>query len=239
MTIRLPVPRYLVAFDPKHIPHYFADVLIVGGGLAGLRAALAIDPGYSVIVVTKDAWIESNSNYAQGGIASVTSPVDSFADHIEDTITAGGTLCHRDIVELVVRAAPGHIAELMEWGTEFDSLEGELSLGREGGHQHSRILHALGDATGREIMRAVHARVRQANNVHIWQHTFTLDLLVHDRSVSWRLVVESSTWPHDVVGQADDSLHGRSGPGLSRIDESSRRHGRRTGHGIPGRGRSP
>lgn len=173
----IPTPRYLVAFDPKRIPHYFADVLIIGGGIAGLRAALAVEPGQSVVVVTKDAWSESNSSYAQGGIASVTDPGDSFRDHVEDTLIAGGSLCERGVVEMVVRAAPQHIAELIAWGTKFDSDDGELSLGREGGHQHNRILHALGDATGREIMRAVHARTRQAENVQLWQHTFTLDLL--------------------------------------------------------------
>ncbi|HEY6565390.1 MAG TPA: FAD-binding protein, partial [Pirellulaceae bacterium] len=176
----LSTPRYLVGFDPKRIPHYFADVLIVGGGVAGLRAALAVNPSLSTIVVTKDALGESNSNYAQGGIASVTAPDDSFQDHIQDTLTAGGALCDRRIVETVVRAAPELIAELISWGTEFDSDHGELQLGREGGHAHHRILHAMGDATGREIMRALHSRARGARNVSLWQHTFTLDLLVHE-----------------------------------------------------------
>jgi L-aspartate oxidase len=180
MNGQIAVPRYLVAFDPKQIPHYFSDVLIIGGGVAGLRAALAVDPRLSVVVVTKEGWAESNSSYAQGGIASVTSPVDSFDDHIEDTLLAGGTLCHRDIVELVVKAAPACISELMDWGTQFDVDQGELSLGREGGHQHHRILHALGDATGREIMRAVYHRAREMPHIDLWQHTFTLDLLVHD-----------------------------------------------------------
>lgn len=174
------VPRYLVGFDPKKIPHYFADILIIGGGIAGLRAALAVDPRLSVIVVTKDAWGESNSNYAQGGIASVTAREDSFQDHIQDTLVAGGALCDRRIVEMVVRAAPNLINELISWGTNFDSDQGELQLGREGGHAHHRILHAMGDATGREIMRVLHARARGTDNISLWQHTFTLDLLVHD-----------------------------------------------------------
>lgn len=178
--IELPAPRYLVPFQPKRIPHYFTDILIIGGGLAGLRAAIAVDPALSAVVVTKDEWRESNSNYAQGGIASVLAPEDSFDDHIEDTIVAGGALCDRDIVEMVVRAAPEHINQLISWGTRFDSEDGEFLLGREGGHQHNRILHAMGDATGQEIMRAVIDRARQRDNVQMWQHTFTIDLIVHE-----------------------------------------------------------
>ena len=100
-------PRYLVPFDPKRVPHRFADVLIIGGGLAGLRAALAVDPQLSVLVITKDSLQQSNSAYAQGGIAGVLDPEDRFEDHIADTLTAGGELCDPDVVEMVVREAPG------------------------------------------------------------------------------------------------------------------------------------
>jgi L-aspartate oxidase len=180
MSMSPQVPRYLVPFEPRKIPHYFADIVIVGGGLAGLRAALSVDAGLSVVVVTKETWNETNSNYAQGGIASVMDPADSFADHVEDTLTAGGSLCDRHIVEEVVKLAPDCIAELVSWGTKFDSHDGQLNLGREGGHQHNRILHAMGDATGREIMRAVNLKASEAPNVQIWSHTFTIDLLVHE-----------------------------------------------------------
>ena len=126
------------------------DVLVIGGGLAGLRCALEVDPQLSVLVVTKDQWRESNSNYAQGGIAGVISPEDSFDSHIDDTLVAGGDLCDRVVVQDVVRAAPRRIEELIDWGTNFDRADGELLLGREGGHEHNRILHAMGDATGAE-----------------------------------------------------------------------------------------
>src|SRR4249920_477288 len=96
-------PRYLVPFDPKRIPHHFADVLIIGGGIAGLRAAMSIDPRLSLLVITKDAMEESNSSYAQGGIASVLDPEDNFGNHVEDTLTAGANLCDRDVVQMVVR----------------------------------------------------------------------------------------------------------------------------------------
>ncbi|HEV7224123.1 MAG TPA: FAD-binding protein, partial [Pirellulales bacterium] len=142
-------PRYLAPFHPKRMPHHFTDVLIVGGGLAGLRAALAVDPRLRVLVVTKDSLLQSNSNYAQGGIAGVLDPEDRFENHVADTLKAGGDLCDREIVELVVREAPLRIRELMTWGAHFDEEEGELALGREGGHSHDRIVHALGDATGK------------------------------------------------------------------------------------------
>lgn len=172
--------RYLVQFNPKQIPHFFTDILVVGAGIAGLRAALAIPRSCDVLVVTKDKIQQSNSNYAQGGIAGVLSPEDRFENHIEDTLTAGGGLCHRDVVELVVREAPAQIGTLIDWGTHFDEEHGQLALTREGGHSHRRIVHALGDATGFEVMRAIIERARQTPNVTLWDDTFILDLLTHD-----------------------------------------------------------
>jgi L-aspartate oxidase len=172
--------RYLIPFDPKHTQHRFTDVLVIGAGIAGLRAALAVPPQLDVLAVTKDAIQQSNSNYAQGGIAGVLSPEDRFEDHIEDTLIAGAGLCDRDIVELVVREAPAQINDLVRWGTHFDLEDGQLALTREGGHSHRRIVHALGDATGFEVMRAIIERARQAPNVELWDRTFTLDLLTHE-----------------------------------------------------------
>ena len=174
------IPRYLVPFHPKQVPHRFADVLIIGGGIAGLRAAIAVDPGLTVTVVTKDRLEQSNSNYAQGGIAGVLDPEDRFESHVADTLEAGGSLCDRHVVEMVVREAPLRIQELIHWGTQFDEEHGELALGREGGHSHHRVVHALGDATGKEVMRAVIDKVRSRPGTIIWEDTFTLDLLTHD-----------------------------------------------------------
>ena len=171
-------PRYLVAFQPKRVPHYFTDVLIIGGGLAGLRAAIEISGDQSVVVATKDNLQESNSTYAQGGIAGVLDPDDRFEHHITDTLGAGGNLCDPDVVEMVVREAPERIQELIKWGTQFDEDAGELLLGREGGHSRHRIVHALGDSTGKEVMRAVGHWTQRFPNVQLWKNAFTIDLLV-------------------------------------------------------------
>ncbi|MCC6491968.1 MAG: L-aspartate oxidase [Pirellulales bacterium] len=181
-------PRYLTAFHPKRVSHHFVDVLVIGGGIAGLRATMALDPRLTALVVTKDKLQESNSNYAQGGIAGVLGADDRFEDHVEDTLIAGAGLCDREVVEMVVREAPGHIRQLIEWGTSFDVAEGELLLGREGGHRHNRIVHALGDATGQEVMRAMIARARDVLQAQFWQNTFTIDLLTSDGACRGALV---------------------------------------------------
>lgn len=169
--------RYLLDFDPIDLPHHFTDVLVIGGGIAGLRAALEIPERYRVLVVTKDAIRESNSAYAQGGIAGVLDPEDHFEDHIADTLAAGKGLCDPQVVSDVVREAPERIAELIAWGVHFDEAGGVVSLGLEGGHSKPRIVHALGDATGREVMRAIVARSQTRENIRIWQNSFTIDIL--------------------------------------------------------------
>lgn len=172
--------RYLVSFDTRTAYHQFTDILIIGAGIAGIRAALEVPSDLNVLVLNKDRLDESNSTYAQGGIAGVMSPEDRFENHIEDTQIAGAGLCDPEVVEMVVREGPQQIADLIRFGVKFDLEGGELALTREGGHSHRRIVHALGDATGFEVMRALIARAKQTPNIDLRGGKFTLDLLTHD-----------------------------------------------------------
>lgn len=153
---------------------------MIGGGIAGLRAAMEVDPSLQTIVVTKDEVKLSNSAWAQGGIAGVLDPLDDVASHAADTIAAGKGLCDEDVVNTIVREAADRIRELIAMGTQFDKKDGEIALTREGGHSHSRVAHALGDATGKEIMRAMIERIRARQSCSIWESTFTIDLLTHE-----------------------------------------------------------
>jgi L-aspartate oxidase len=175
-------PRYLASFHPKEVSHRFCDVLVLGAGLAGLRAALAVESTQSVLVVTKSSLQQSNSQWAQGGIAAVwNTQEDTFESHTDDTLIAGQGLCNQLVVDHVIHEAPKRVQELIDWGANFDmSANGQVALTREGGHRFSRILHALGDATGREIMRTVIHRATQFPNIRLIENTFTADLLTHE-----------------------------------------------------------
>lgn len=188
-------PRYLLPFDSRTALHRFTDILVIGGGLAGLRAANSVESNQSVLVVTKDQLRESSSNYAQGGIAGVLDPEDCFESHVADTLAAGGNLCDPEIVDMVIREGPRQIEELVRWGTRFDQTEGELSLGREGGHSRERIVHAQGDATGKEVMRAVISRTRETPNIEIWENTFTIDLLTYEGRCRGALIMNGHEQP--------------------------------------------
>jgi L-aspartate oxidase len=159
------------------------EVLVIGSGIAGLTCALECVRYGPVALVTKDRLPESSSQYAQGGIASVWSPEDSFDSHIDDTLVAGAGLCHRDIVDTVVREGPDRVRELIALGTNFDvrgsgeQEDREYDLGREGGHSHRRILHAL-DATGHEIIRALSEAVRAHPDITVYENHLAIDLLV-------------------------------------------------------------
>jgi L-aspartate oxidase len=158
-----------------------SDVLVIGSGIAGLVAALRCARAGRVVLVTKDRLPESSSQYAQGGIASVWSPEDSFESHVEDTLAAGAGLCHREVVETVVREGPDRVRDLIALGTNFDVRgdpeDPQYDLGQEGGHSHRRILHAL-DATGREIIRALTEAVRAVPAVTIYENHLAIDLLL-------------------------------------------------------------
>jgi L-aspartate oxidase len=157
------------------------DFLVIGSGIAGLTYAYKVArqfPDRTVAVVTKAGESESNTKYAQGGIAIVSDILkDSYEQHIEDTLRAGDGLCDRDIVEIVVKEGPARFEELLEWGAEFDKdHSGEFNLGREGGHTQNRILHHK-DVTGLEIERTLLNRVRSCKNITVYQQHFAVDLI--------------------------------------------------------------
>ncbi|WP_437204522.1 L-aspartate oxidase [Planctomicrobium sp. SH664] len=183
-----PRRRYLARFHPKRIPHVFTDVLVIGAGIAGVRAALEVDPRLRAIIVTKDGINLSNSAWAQGGIAGALDPTDAVQNHVDDTLIAGAGLCNEQVVRNVVQAAPQLIRELVSFGAKFDRKDGRIALTTEGGHSHARVAHALGDATGKEIMRALIETVRGANWIDLWEKTFTIDLLTDQGTCKGALV---------------------------------------------------
>jgi len=154
------------------------DAVVVGSGIGGLSFALKLaESGLSVAVVTKKTKSDSNTNWAQGGIACVTDPGDSFASHVEDTLAAGDGLCDRSVVEAVVAAGPARVRELVEWGVDFERAStGAPDLGREGGHTRRRILHAR-DMTGRAIESALLRAVAERPNVRVLEHHLAVDLI--------------------------------------------------------------
>lgn len=197
-------PRYLVSYDARSELHAFTDILIIGAGIAGIRAALEVPRELRVTVINKAELRESNSAYAQGGIAGVLAEDDSFQHHIEDTHVAGAGLCDPEVVDLVIHEAPQQIRDLVRFGTNFDLHDGKLALTREGGHSHRRIVHALGDSTGHEVMRALLHRAKEQPNITLWDQTFTLDLLTHRGecvgALVWRPVIgRALIWAKQVI----------------------------------------
>src|SRR3954470_4019422 len=157
------------------------DFLVLGGGIAGLSFALEASKQGSVAVLTKRGRQESNTNYAQGGIASVLASDDSFEQHIQDTLTAGVGLCHADAVAATVREGPERLKALVALGAEFNRKKnGEFDLTREGGHSRRRIVHA-GDVSGREVIRALLAACDDRSNIAFFPNSTAIDLLL-DRS---------------------------------------------------------
>jgi L-aspartate oxidase len=161
------------------------DFIVVGSGIAGLRAGIELArAGARVTVLTKDRREESNTEYAQGGVAVALSEDDEAALHEEDTISAGAGLCDERAVEVLVEEGRGYVAELIEWGAEFDREGGRLMFTREAAHSRPRILHAHGDATGREIVRALLARAGRERNLSFLAHAETESLIVEDGRVA-------------------------------------------------------
>ena len=220
-------PRYLVDLNASTTPQIFVDTLIVGSGIAGLRAALAAAPHGDVLVATKSTIRESNTEYAQGGIAGVLSQTDSFEEHVRDTLDAGVGLCEEDVVRSVVTEGPERIREMLAWGAQFDRQEGHVRLTREGGHSHPRIAHAGGDATGHELMNLFIRLIGEAG-VRVWEHSFLVDLIT-DGNECLGAMVQAQAGERRIVGAGAPIL---ASGGACQVYRESTNPGVATGDGL-------
>jgi len=159
------------------------DFLVIGAGVAGLRAAIELAPAGRVLVLAKKEVSDSNTQYAQGGIAAALSDEDEISLHLQDTLVAGDGLCNVDAAKVLVEDAPERIDELIAWGTQFDREGTKLTFGREGAHSRNRILHAHGDSTGREILRALYAKAKTMPEISVQEFEFSTDLHLDDGRV--------------------------------------------------------
>jgi len=171
--------RYLVNTDSATTHQLFTDCLVIGAGIAGLRAAIEAAQRCSVIILCKDSLQESNTWKAQGGIAAVLNKTDTFESHIADTLNTGCGLCNKEIVNLVVRQGPELIQQLIHWGAEFDLTDGLIATTIEGGHAHPRIAHAHGDETGRMIAETLISKVMENPNIKIIENFYVIDLITN------------------------------------------------------------
>jgi L-aspartate oxidase len=173
-------PRYLVDFSLDELPHVHTDVVVIGAGIAGLFTAIKASETNRVLLITKKSLFDSNTRYAQGGIAAVISDEDSPAYHRQDTLIAGAGLCSPEAVDVLVHEGPECVLELIRLGAEFDKENGVLALTKEGAHSQRRILHAHGDATGAEIVRALSEKTKQNPNIEVWNDHFVIDIITQD-----------------------------------------------------------
>ena len=174
------------------------DFIVVGAGIAGLRAAVELASAGRVVCLAKREVTESNTQYAQGGIAAALSDDDEVRLHLEDTLKAGDGLCNEEAARILVEEGPPRIEQLIEWGTEFDRAGAKIAFTREGAHSRSRVLHAHGDSTGREIGRALYLKASALKPITFHEFEFTTDLLVHDGRMAGVRVLDQSGQSHEI-----------------------------------------
>lgn len=182
------IPRYLIDFDLRSLAEVRTDVMVIGAGIAGLFTALKASETHQVLMITKKSLLDSNTRYAQGGIAAVISEDDSPEYHRQDTLLAGAGLCSSSAVDVLVHEGPAGVNDLIRMGTEFDMEDGHFALTKEGAHSQRRILHAQGDATGAEIVRALSEKAKQEANIDVWDDHFVIDLITEDGECCGALV---------------------------------------------------
>jgi L-aspartate oxidase len=185
----------------KSIPRE-TDFIVVGAGVAGLRAAIELAAAGRVLVLAKRELSESATQYAQGGIAVALSDEDNIGLHLQDTLDAGDGLCNPDAARILVEEGPERIQELIEWGTAFDRQGTKLTFTREGAHSRSRVLHAHGDSTGREIGRALYSKARSVPNISFSDFEFTTDLWLRDGQVAGIELIDESGATHHAAASA-------------------------------------
>lgn len=169
--------------DTFEVKKEYKDVVIIGAGVAGLRAAISLEDKATIAILAKDELKESASEYAQGGIAVALSDEDTIGIHFQDTLKAGDGLCNEEAVKILVEEGQERIIELIEWGTKFDKNGTKLAFTREAAHTRNRILHAHGDSTGKEVVRALITRAKHIPNLSFMPKLFTLELILSEDNI--------------------------------------------------------
>ncbi len=205
------------------------DFVVVGAGVAGLRAAIELASAGRVLVIAKDSLRESSSEYAQGGIAAALSDDDEVELHEQDTLVAGDGLCDPEAVRTLVEEAPAAIEQLIEWGAAFDREGAELLFAREGAHSRNRVLHAHGDSTGAELVRTLRQHARSLEGVAFQSFAAVTDFFLHDGEVA-------GVWAFDEMTHSTVLIEARAvllaTGGLGRVFENTTNPDVATGDGV-------
>jgi L-aspartate oxidase len=204
------------------------DFLVIGAGVAGLRAAVELAAAGRVVVLAKREVTDSNSQWAQGGIAAALSDEDEISLHLQDTLSAGDGLCNAEAVKVLVQEGPERIEELIQWGTAFDRNGTKLAFGREGAHSRNRILHAHGDSTGREIVRALYAKAQTLANISVCEYEFSTDLRLEDGRVRGITLIDD----HGIAKEMTASAVLLATGGLGQLYRSTTNPAVATGDGV-------
>jgi len=204
------------------------DYIVVGAGVAGLRAAIELAPAGRVLVLAKNELTESATQYAQGGVAVALSDEDEISLHLQDTLDAGDGLSNPQAAHILVEEGPARIQELIDWGTEFDRQGTKLTFTREGAHSRSRVLHAHGDSTGREMARALYAKATTLKHISFWEWEFTADLCLHDGRLAAVRVLNEGGESREVHARAVLLATG----GLGQVYRETTNPGVATGDGV-------
>jgi L-aspartate oxidase len=183
----------MMMMNPMSEKNEHVDYLILGAGIAGLRAAIELAGAARVLVLTKGEIYESSTEHAQGGIAAALAEDDEVHLHLQDTLQAGDGLCREEAVKILVEQGPHEIKKLIDWGMEFDREGTKLAFTREGAHSRSRVLHAHGDSTGAQILRALMVKVKTLPSIEIRPHTFVTDLLLDGTRVTGVNYIDAKT----------------------------------------------